>query len=136
MNQKRLYIGNLPYRATEKDLRILFRRYAPIHSIHFVYHRETGRPRGFAFIDLDESMADKAMILNNMMFGGRNLRISLANGVTPHVIGGGDLTPVLNVLNQSVDYDSNNLSQYSCLELREKCPYCNQYVTSRSIKVS
>lgn len=78
MSQK-LYIGNLPYRTTESDVRKFFSKFEPIHSIVLISDRETGRSRGFGFIELEDGNADAAISeLSDSMFGGRNLRISRA----------------------------------------------------------
>ena len=78
MSQK-LYIGNLPYRTTESDVRKLFTKYEPIHSVVLISDRETGRSRGFGFIELDDECVDAAIgELGDSIFGGRNLRISKA----------------------------------------------------------
>ncbi|HON10628.1 MAG: RNA-binding protein [Fibrobacter sp.] len=78
MSQK-LYIGNLPYRTTESDVRKFFSKYEPIHSVVLISDRESGRPRGFGFIELEDANADSAIAeLSDTMFGGRNLRISRA----------------------------------------------------------
>lgn len=76
---QKLYIGNLPYRTTEDDVRQLFNKFEPIHSLVLVSDRETGRSRGFGFIELEEMHADTAISeLGDSLFGGRNLRISKA----------------------------------------------------------
>lgn len=78
MSQK-LYIGNLPYRVTESDVRKYFSKFEPIHSIVLISDRETGRSRGFGFIELEEDRVDNAIQeLGDTIFGGRNLRISRA----------------------------------------------------------
>ncbi|KMQ52509.1 RNA-binding protein [Chitinispirillum alkaliphilum] len=78
MSQK-LYIGNLPYRTTENDIKTLFSKYEPIHSVVLISDRETGRSRGFGFIELEPESADAAISeLGDTIFGGRNLRISKA----------------------------------------------------------
>ena len=78
MTQK-LYVGNLPYRTTENDVRDLFSKYKPIHSTVLIADRETGRSRGFGFIELEESNAEAAITdLADSFFGGRTLRISKA----------------------------------------------------------
>ncbi|MDR2693121.1 MAG: RNA-binding protein [Chitinispirillales bacterium] len=80
MSQK-LYVGNLPYRTTEKDVRKLFEKYEPIHSLITIYDKETEQPRGYCFVELDEPKADDALYdLRNTEFNGRNLRISVATG--------------------------------------------------------
>ncbi|MDR2578090.1 MAG: RNA-binding protein, partial [Chitinispirillales bacterium] len=79
MHVQKLYIGNLPYRATEEEVRELFTNYEPIHALTLISDRETGRPRGYGFIELEEPMAVTAMYaMENKMFGGRNLKISRA----------------------------------------------------------
>jgi len=83
MSQK-LYIGNLPYRTTENDVRKLFTKYEPIHSVVLISDRETGRSRGFGFIELEEVNAESAITeLGDSIFGGRNLRISKAKDRDP-----------------------------------------------------
>ncbi len=78
MSQK-LYIGNLPYRTTELDVRKFFSKYEPIHSVALINDRETGRPRGFGFIELEDAYVDTVITeLSDANFGGRNLRISKA----------------------------------------------------------
>ncbi len=78
MSQK-LYVGNLPYRTTENDVKVLFGKFEPIHSVVLIADRETGRSRGFGFIELEPQQADAAIAeLGDTMFGGRNLRISKA----------------------------------------------------------
>lgn len=87
MSQK-LYIGNLPYRTTEVDVRKFFSKYEPIHSIVLISDRETGRSRGFGFIELEDEYADNAITeLGDTMFGGRNLRISKARDKSESSIG-------------------------------------------------
>jgi len=83
MSQK-LYVGNLPYRTTENDVRKLFTKYEPIHSVVLISDRETGRSRGFGFIELEEINAESAITeLGDTIFGGRNLRISKAKDRDP-----------------------------------------------------
>lgn len=78
MSQK-LYIGNLPYRTTEIDIRSFFSKFEPILSVVLISDRETGRSRGFGFIELEDAIVDNAVSeLSDTIFGGRNLRISKA----------------------------------------------------------
>jgi len=78
---QKLYVGNLPYRTTENDLRKLFQTYGPIHSLILITDKETVQSRGYSFVELDEHMAGKALYdLRNTEFNGRNLRISVATG--------------------------------------------------------
>lgn len=80
---KTIYVGNLPFSATEDDIRILFSQYGTIHSVKMITDRETGKPRGFAFVEIEQSGADAAIeALNGTDFQGRNLRINEAREKT------------------------------------------------------
>jgi RNA recognition motif-containing protein len=78
--QTRLYIGNLPFSATEDELRELFGRHGAVKSVNVVSDRETGRPRGFAFVEFeDASSAEAAMrALDGSNLGGRTIRVNEA----------------------------------------------------------
>jgi RNA recognition motif-containing protein len=77
---KKLYVGNLPFSATEDELRTVFERHGAVASVNVITDRETGRSRGFAFVEMDEaSAADDAMrALDGSDLGGRNLRVNEA----------------------------------------------------------
>ena len=76
---KKMYVGNLPWSATEADLRDLFQAYGTVHSAAVIMDRETGRSRGFGFVEMDEQDAEKAMSkLDGSEFGGRSLRVNEA----------------------------------------------------------
>lgn len=76
---KKLYVGNLPFSATEEELRELFGRHGTVERVSVITDRETGRPRGFAFIEMDPKGADDAMrALDGSQLGGRALRVSEA----------------------------------------------------------
>ncbi len=77
---KKLYVGNLPFTATEDELRTLFERHGSITSVNVITDRETGRSRGFGFVEMDEaSAADDAMrALDGSDMGGRSLRVNEA----------------------------------------------------------
>lgn len=78
--QTRLYVGNLPFSATEDELRELFGRHGNVQSVSVVTDRETGRARGFAFVQFeDASGAEAAMrALDGYDLGGRPLRVNEA----------------------------------------------------------
>ncbi len=88
---KKLYVGNLPLSATEADLRELFEAHGSIESINVITDRETGRPRGFAFVEMEDTeSATKAMqALDGRDMGGRNLKVNEANERPPRGGGGG-----------------------------------------------
>jgi len=77
---KKLYVGNLPFTTNEEELREVFERHGTVSSVNVITDRETGRPRGFAFVEMDEaSAADDAMrALDGSDLGGRNLRVNEA----------------------------------------------------------
>ena len=74
-----IYVGNLPFSATEAEVRKLFEQYGSVQSVKLVNDRETGRPRGFGFVDMPTSDAQKAIqATNGMDMGGRPLRVNEA----------------------------------------------------------
>ncbi len=77
---KKLYVGNLPFSVTEDELRSLFEQHGSIASVNVITDRDTGRARGFAFVEMDEaSAADKAMsALDGTEMGGRSLKVNEA----------------------------------------------------------
>ena len=88
---KKKYVGNLPFSATEADLRELFETHGSVESINVITDRETGRPRGFAFVEMsDAAAASKAMqALDGRDHGGRNLKVNEANERPARSGGGG-----------------------------------------------
>lgn len=76
---KKMYIGNLSWNSTEAELRELFETHGTVHSVAVITDRETGRSRGFGFVEMDEADAEKAMSkLDGCDFGGRSLRVNEA----------------------------------------------------------
>ncbi len=76
---KKLYVGNLPWTSTEADLRDLFSTFGEVHSAAVITDRDTGRSRGFGFVELDENAADKAISdLDGKDYGGRPIRVNEA----------------------------------------------------------
>lgn len=75
-----IYVGNLPFDATEADLRSLFADFGPITSAAVITDRDTGRSRGFGFVELgDAALAGKAIgRLNGNDMGGRQLTVNEA----------------------------------------------------------
>lgn len=79
MSNKRLYVGNLPFDATDASVRTAFEAYGTVHEVSLVTDRETGRPRGFGFVEMDPQAATAAIEgLNNKDFGGRDLNVNEA----------------------------------------------------------
>jgi RNA recognition motif-containing protein len=77
---KKLYIGNLPFTSTEADLRALFARHGSVESVNVIMDRETGRPRGFAFVEMEDASAarDAIRALDGTDLGGRNIKVNEA----------------------------------------------------------
>ena len=76
----KLYVGNLSFDSTEDDLQDLFGRYGTVESVAVITDRETGRPRGFAFVELSESSAaqDAIRALDGTELGGRAIKVNEA----------------------------------------------------------
>jgi RNA recognition motif-containing protein len=76
----KLYIGNLPFSTSESELRAVFERHGKVDSVNVITDRETGRPRGFAFVEMADSSAAKDAIraLDGTDFGGRSLKVNEA----------------------------------------------------------
>jgi RNA recognition motif-containing protein len=76
---KKLYLGNLPFSATEDEINALFGKHGTVHSVALINDRETGRPRGFGFVEMDDDAAMAAMqALDGFEMGGRALRVNEA----------------------------------------------------------
>lgn len=75
----KLYVGNLPFSATEDTVRALFAAYGNVDKVALINDRETGRPRGFGFVEMSGADAQNAMqSLNGKDFGGRPLKVNEA----------------------------------------------------------
>ncbi len=76
----KIYVGNLPYTATEEELRELFSACGAIKEIAFIKDRYTGQCKGFSFIEFDDASSAQNAIdqYNEQEFNGRNLRVNIA----------------------------------------------------------
>ena len=88
---KNIYVGNLSFNATEDQVRSLFETYGAVDKVNIITDRDTGQPRGFAFVEMpDGDAADKAIeALNGTALGGRNLNINEARPKVERPRGGG-----------------------------------------------
>jgi RNA recognition motif-containing protein len=76
---KTIYVGNLPWAVSEQDLIQAFQEYGEVKSARVVTDRETGRSRGFGFVEMDEEAANAAIAaLNGAEWGGRALTVNEA----------------------------------------------------------
>jgi RNA recognition motif-containing protein len=74
-----IYVGNLPFSATEGEVRGLFEKHGKVESVKLVTDRETGRARGFGFVDMAAGEAQTAMQqMNGFQLAGRPLRVNEA----------------------------------------------------------
>jgi len=74
---KKLYVGNLPFTATEQEIRELFAKHGTIVSVNLITDRETGRPRGFGFVEMEDTTAAKQN-LDGYEMDGRALKVNEA----------------------------------------------------------
>ncbi len=92
-----LYVGNLPFNTTSEDLAAMFRRFGEVKSAQVITDRDTGRSRGFGFIEMDDEEARRAIEeLDGSDVGGRKLTVNQAQPRQdrgPRPGGGGDRGP-------------------------------------------
>lgn len=86
-----IYVGNCPFDVTEEQLRDLFTAYGEVDSVNIITDRDTGRPRGFAFVEMSDSSAADAAIkgVNGTELGGRDLKVNEARPKRDRDSGGG-----------------------------------------------
>ena len=86
----KIYVGNLPFSATETEVRELFTQHGTVESVSLIMDRETGRSRGFGFVEMPREHAARAIQnLNGKDMGGRPLRVNEAQERTGGPRGGG-----------------------------------------------
>lgn len=74
-----IYVGNLPFSASEQEVRSLFEQHGKVDSVKLINDRETGRPRGFCFVEMSSDEAQGAIqATNGLDMGGRSLRVNEA----------------------------------------------------------
>ena len=80
-----IYVGNLPYSATEEEVAELFADFGAVEKVKLITDRETGRPRGFGFVTLADTskVKEAAEAVDGQDFGGRNLRVNPAEPREP-----------------------------------------------------
>jgi RNA recognition motif-containing protein len=75
----KIYVGNLPFSTDENEIRTLFSQHGTVESVNVITDRDTGRPRGFAFVEMPRADASRAIQnLNGKDLGGRPLRVNEA----------------------------------------------------------
>ncbi len=88
---KRIYVGNLPFSATDDEVRVMFEEYGSVDEVHLVTDRETGRPRGFGFVEMSNGADEAIQAIHQREMGGRSLNVNEARPRTerPRHGGGG-----------------------------------------------
>lgn len=75
---KKIYVGNLPFSATEDEVRDLFGEFGTVSSVNLISDRETGRPRGFGFVEMEDGADEAIEKLHQSDMGGRSLNVNEA----------------------------------------------------------
>ena len=75
---KKIYVGNLPFSATDAELRELFEQYGSVESVSLITDRDTGRPRGFGFVEMSNGSAEAIKALHQKEMDGRTLNVNEA----------------------------------------------------------
>jgi cold-inducible RNA-binding protein len=77
-SMSKIYVGNLPFTASEDEIRALFSPYGSVTSVSLITDRETGAPRGFGFVEMEEGAKQAISALDNKEMSGRNLKVNEA----------------------------------------------------------
>jgi RNA recognition motif-containing protein len=86
---KNIYVGNLSFSTTEDELREAFSQYGTVTKVQIVNDRETGRSRGFAFVEMESGGDEAIAAMNGAQFGGRSLTVNEARPREDRGGGGG-----------------------------------------------
>lgn len=91
MSKNKLYVGNLSFSSTEDDVRDAFSAFGDVTSVNLIMDRETGRPRGFGFVEMgsDAEAASAVEAMDGQPLDGRNLKVNIAKPREPRGGGGG-----------------------------------------------
>ena len=91
MSQNKLYVGNLSFDSTEHDISDAFSAHGTVTSVNIITDRDTGRPRGFAFVEMSSDAEAQAAIqaLDGQNLGGRNIKVNVAKPRESRGGGGG-----------------------------------------------
>lgn len=81
---KSVYIGNMPYNFDEEDVREHFEQFGDVKNVKLIFDRETQRPKGYGFVEMDDTEASTAIeTLNGSQWGGRTIKVNEANPRKP-----------------------------------------------------
>lgn len=80
-----IYVGNLSFQATEEEVKALFEQHGEVLSVKIIKDRDTGRARGFAFVEMEDSAANNAIeALNGFDYNGRQIQVNQAHDKKPN----------------------------------------------------
>ena len=87
---KKLFVGNLSFQTTESDIRSAFEKFGAVESVAIINDRDTGRSKGFGFVEMSEEDANKAIAgLSGSQLDGRTLTVNEAKPMVKRDFGGG-----------------------------------------------
>ncbi len=86
---KKIYVGNLPFSASDDEIRAMFSEYGEVESVALITDRDTGRPRGFGFVEMASGADEAIQALHQTDMGGRTLNVNEARPRTERPRGGG-----------------------------------------------
>lgn len=75
---KKIYVGNLPFSATDDEVRAMFEEFGKVESVQLITDRESGRPRGFGFVEMANGADEAIQALHQREMGGRSLNVNEA----------------------------------------------------------
>ncbi len=75
---KRIYVGNLPFSASDDEIRSLFGEHGEVEAVNLITDRDTGRPRGFGFVEMSSGADEAIQALHQTDLGGRTLNVNEA----------------------------------------------------------
>jgi RNA recognition motif-containing protein len=87
---KKMFVGNLSFQTTEDDIRGAFEQFGPVESVAIIMDRDTGRSKGFGFVEMSESDSEKAIAaMSGSELNGRALTVNEAKPMVKRDFGGG-----------------------------------------------
>ena len=91
MSQNKLYVGNLSFNSTENDITDAFAAHGTVTSVNIIMDRDTGRPRGFAFVEMSSASEAQSAVqaLDGRDLDGRSIKVNIAKPREPRGGGGG-----------------------------------------------
>lgn len=75
---KKIYVGNLPFSASDAEIRTMFGEFGTVESVSLITDRDTGRPRGFGFVEMSSGADEAIRALNSKDMDGRSLKVNEA----------------------------------------------------------